>query len=69
MQSDYTEDKLLITKPSNCCPTNGPNPNIARVRDVHWQGIRGAAVQMLPQAPDNAVNGHLGRARRVKYFL
>jgi len=44
-------------------------PNISRVRDVHWQGFRGAAVLLLPQAPDNAANGHLGLARRVKIFL
>ena len=32
-------------------------------------GFRGAAVRMLPQAPGNAANGHLGRARRVKILL
>ena len=45
------------------------NPNVSRVRGVHWQGFRGTAVQVLPQAPDNAANGHLGLARRVKIFL
>jgi hypothetical protein len=35
----------------------GVSPNFSGVRDVHWQ------------APDNAANGHLGRARRVKHFL
>ena len=33
------------------------------------KAFRGAAVQVLPQAPDNAANGHLGLARRVKIFL
>ncbi len=31
-------------------------------------GIRGAAVRLLPQAYDNAAKGHLGRARSVIIF-
>jgi hypothetical protein len=31
--------------------------------------FRGAVVLMLPQALDNAVNGRLGLARRVKTFM
>ena len=45
------------------------DPKISRVRDVHWQGIRGAAVRLLPQAPDNAANEHLGRARRENFSM
>jgi len=46
-----------------------PNPDISRVRDVHWQDFRGVAVRLLPQVPGNPANGHLGRARRVKFSL
>jgi hypothetical protein len=31
--------------------------------------FRGAVVLMLPQVPDNAVNGRFGLARRVKTFM
>ena len=32
------------------------------------KAFRGAVVLMLPQVPDNAANGRLGLARRVKSF-
>jgi hypothetical protein len=32
------------------------------------KAFRGAAVLMLPQAPDNAANGHLGLARKGENF-
>ena len=46
----------------------GASPDISRVRGVHLQGIQGRRCSCLPQVPDNAVNGRLGLARRVKNF-
>jgi len=44
------------------------NPDISRVRGVHLQGIQGRSRSRLLQALDNAANGRLGLARRVKIF-
>ena len=43
------------------------SPDISRMRGVHLQGIRGCSRSRLLQALDNAANGRLGFARRVKY--
>ena len=42
------------------------SPDISRVRGVHLQGIQGRSRSKLLQALDNAANGRLGFARRVK---
>jgi len=44
------------------------NPDISRVRGVHLQGIQGRSRSRLLQALDNAANGRLALARRVKIF-
>jgi len=44
------------------------SPDIARVRVVHLQGIQGCSRSRLLQALDNAANGRLGHAHRVKIF-
>jgi len=44
------------------------NPDISRVRGVHFQDIQGRSRSRLLQALDNAANGRLGLARRVKIF-
>ena len=38
------------------------------MRGVHLQGIQGRSRSRLLQPLDNAANGHLGHARRVKIF-
>ncbi len=43
-------------------------PDISRVRGVHLQGIQGHSRSRLLQALDNAANGRLALARRVKNF-
>ena len=43
-------------------------PDISRVRGVHLQGIQGCSRSRLLQALDNAANGRLELARRVKIF-
>jgi len=47
---------------------NQHNPDISRVRGVHLQGIQGRSRSRLLQILDNAANGRLGLARRVKIF-
>jgi hypothetical protein len=44
------------------------SPDIARDRGVHLQGIQGHSRSKLLQALDNAANGRVGNARRVKIF-
>jgi len=44
------------------------SPDISRVRGVHLRGIQGRSRSRLLQALDNAANGRLGLARRVKIF-
>jgi len=44
------------------------SPDISRVRGVHLQGIQGQSRSRLLQALDNAANGRLALARRVKIF-
>jgi hypothetical protein len=44
------------------------NPDISRDRGVHLQGIQGRCCSKLLQALDNAANGRLSLARRVKIF-
>jgi len=43
-------------------------PDISRARDAHLQGIQGRSRSKLLQVLDNAANGRLGHARRVKIF-
>jgi len=42
--------------------------DISRVRDVHLQGIQGGSRSRLLQSLDNAANGRLELALRVKIF-
>jgi len=44
------------------------SPDISRVRGAHLQGIQGRSRSKLLQALDNAANGRLVHARRVKIF-
>jgi hypothetical protein len=43
-------------------------PDISRERGVHLQGTQGRSRSKLLQSHDNAANGRLGHARRVKIF-
>jgi len=43
-------------------------PDISSVRGVHLQGTQGRSRSRLLQSHDNAVNGRLGPARRVRIF-
>jgi len=44
------------------------NPDISRNTFVHLQGTPGRSCTPVPQAPDNAANGRMHFAPRVKIF-
>ena len=44
------------------------NPDFSRIAYVHLQGIQGRSRTWVPQVPDNAANGRMRFAQRVKIF-
>ena len=64
----YCENSYIVNYFSQC-----KLPKLARIFHEFevpiGKAFRSDAVQVLPQVPYNAANGHLGRARRVKIFM
>jgi len=64
----YCENSYIVNYFSQC-----RLPKLARTFHEFevpiGKAFRCDAVQVIPQAPDNAANGHPGRARRVKIFI
>ena len=66
---------VIVIRPFSILPEAVSNQIFNRTLIFHefesffCKAFRGAAVLMLPQAPDNAGNGLLGLTRRVKIFM
>jgi hypothetical protein len=63
-----TAEKLPIKRQKKSVKKLSYSQDISRVRGVHLQDIQGRSRSRLLQALDNAANGRLGLARRVKIF-